>query len=123
MSEDRKITQLAEFEEPHPKTDPAPPPNGEASSDEEFAEERPSIDDLSRAVAKLESDLENQADEIRAAIEKNAHATRQSVNTVLTTVVRRMDAQAKAIRWLATEDRDRRGREGLPPLACPVDDL
>jgi len=127
--EHRKLTPVgfAPFEEPRDTIQSALPPEEE---EPQGLSERPSIDDLSTAMAKLESDLETQAENTRKALEQNAAATKESVNAFLNTVLKRfdegnkrMDAHAKAIRSNTAELKEHREALGLPPVEPPTDDL
>ncbi len=138
-SENRKLTPVgfAPFEEPRDTVQSSGMPEEDAVAVAVEPDDRGTLAGFEAALDELEKDFEQKALELKQSLDLNHHETKlllnglktkiiewyQGTKSLLETHTARLDAQAKAIRWLATEDKVRRGREQLPPLDCPIDDL
>ncbi len=133
--ENRKLTPVgfAPFEEPRDTVQSSGMPEEESVE----IEDRGTLAGFEAALDELEKDFEQKALELKQSLDLNHRETKLLLNGLKTKIVEwyqgtksllethtaRLDAQDKALRWLATEERDRRAREGLPSKACPIDDL
>lgn len=116
------------FDEPAPRRD-TEPATMLPEEPLDLGDGKTTVRGFERAFARVDDALEKISADMRA-LDTNSADFRNSMNVVRTLMLDhygrvnlKFDGLIKALRWFATEDRDRRVREGLDPSPAPVDDL